>query len=600
MLNPLFETSPVSSVILPGIPGGISLKGLIVVVGPNSSGKTNLLRDIHAAASGSSRNLVVAQEIQLRSSAPFNDYLEFLQQTGDLERLPDPNNENYRKRGHQYGTQAGAGGQWTRRDIESWHGRMAGYTSRPLKGVIPANDFLAQIGLLECSALFIQQRLALTDSVGSFDTHQVPPTVALQALRLNKTAMRKFTAEIGRVFQRGAWLDVSGGGTLAIRVSDSNAPSHEDRIFPEDVKSYRTIETEGEGIRSYAAVCIMLLLAQRALYLIDEPEMCLHPPQARAIGRFIGEHEKTVKGCILVATHSSPVLRGVLETNQNVIVIRLTRNKGSFNGSQVSQDLLIKATRKPFSRSEIILDGLFADGVVLCESDGDRVVYESTLNTLIPPLPDIRFTPVGGIGGFAEPVRLYRSLEVPVAIAADLDFLFKNELREVLLELGATADVIEALSERISKILQEIRKLQPELSPDIAAKELKELIGDPRTWDMQKEAELRSKLNRLSGRLNRLALVKLKGIEGLPEPLSGELKSLLEDIQRYGLFLVPRGELESWVPGLMEGTSKENKSRWATEAARKVEVNEQGDDDVWEFVGSITAFLNAALKRNSV
>lgn len=393
----------------------------------------------------------------------------------------------------------------------------------------------------------------------------------------------------------------SGGSTLPIRVSDNDAPpSHEDRLFPEGVKSYRTIETEGEGIRSYAAVCIMLLLAQRALYLIDEPEMCLHPPQARAIGRFIGEYGKSVKGCILVATHSSPVLRGILETNQNVTVIRLTRSKGSFKGRQVSQELLIKATRKPFSRSEIILDGLFADAVVLCESDGDRVVFESTLNTLTPPLPDIRFTPVGGTGGFAESVRLYRALEVPVAIAADLDFLFKNELREVLLELGATEDGVTALSERITTVMQQIRRLQPELSPDAAAEELRVLIGDPSAWDIQKEAELRSKLNRLSGRLNQLALVKLKGIEGLPEPLSRELKSLLENIQKHGLFLVPRGELESWVPHLMESTGKENKSRWATEAARKIEEIGRGDDDVWDHVESIVNYIRSALERDSV
>lgn len=598
MPNPVFETSPVSGVILAGIPGGLSLKGLVVVVGPNSSGKTNLLRDIHAAASGISRHLVVAEEIQLRPSPPLHEYLQFFQETGDLERLPDPNNETYRKRGHQYGTQTGGGGQWAINDLKSWHGQLGGHTSRPLQDVMRENNFLAQIGLLECSALFIQQRLALTDSVGTFDTHQVPPTVALQALRLNKTAMGKFTAEISKVFQRGAWLDVSGGSTLPIRVSDNVAPpSHEDRLFPEDVKSYRTIETEGEGIRSYAAVCIMLLLAQRALYLIDEPEMCLHPPQTRAIGRFIGEYAKSVKGCILVATHSSPVLRGILGTNQYVAVIRLTRNKGSFKGRQVSQELLIKATRKPLSRSEIILDGLFADGVVLCESDGDRVVYESTLNTLTPPLPDIRFTPVGGIGGFAESVRLYRALEVPVAIAADLDFLFKNELRGVLLELGATEDEVRALSERITTVMQQIRRLQPELSPDAAAEELRVLIGDPSAWDIQKEAELRSKLNRLSGRLNRLALVKLKGIEGLPEPLSRELKSLLEDIHKYGLFLVPRGELESWVPRLMESTGKENKSQWA---ARKIEEIGRGDDDVWDYVESIVNYIRSAFERDSV
>lgn len=208
MPNPVFETSPVSGVILPGIPGGLSLKGLIVVVGPNSSGKTNLLRDIHAAASGISRQLVVAQEIQLRPSPPLDEYLQFLQETGDLERLPDPNNETYRKRGHQYGTQTGGGGQWSINDLKSWHGELAGHTSRPVQDVMRGNNFLAQIGLLECSALFIQQRLALTDTVGTFDTHQAPPTVALQALRLNKTAMGKFTAEISKVFQRGAWLDV--------------------------------------------------------------------------------------------------------------------------------------------------------------------------------------------------------------------------------------------------------------------------------------------------------------------------------------------------------------------------------------------------------
>src|SRR2546427_4091622 len=508
MLNPLFETSPVSSVILPGIPGGINLKGLIVVVGPNSSGKTNLLRDIHAAASGSSRTLVVTQEIQLRPSAPLDDYLQFLQQTGDLERLPDPNNENYRKRGHQYGTQTGGGGQWTRRDIESFHGRMAGYTSRPLKGVIPANDFLAQIGLLECSALFIQQRLALTDSVGSFDTHQAPPTVALQALRLNKTATRKFTAEIGRVFQRGAWPDVSGGGTLAIKVSDSNAPpSHEDRIFPEDVKPYRTIETEGEGIRSYAAVCIMLLLAQRSLYLIDEPEMCLHPPQARAIGRFIGEHEKTVKGCILVATHSSALLRGILETNNQASVIRLIRFKGGFRGQWVSSEILDQVTRKPFSRAEAILDGLFTEGVVLCESDGDRLVYESTLQTLDTPRLDVRFIPVGGIGGFKEPVQLYRAMEVPIAIAADIDFLAKAELPKVVEELGAKKDTTTNLSDRIAKCAEQIRAIEPELSPAAVIEKLKLLGSYSGPWSAQKEAELRSELKKLVRKLNRLALL---------------------------------------------------------------------------------------------
>ena len=97
MPNPIFETSPVSGVILPGIPGGLSLKGLIVVVGPNSSGKTNLLRDIHAAASRIVRDFVVAREISLRAApTQLNDYLDFFKQTGDIELLAQPS-DNYRK-----------------------------------------------------------------------------------------------------------------------------------------------------------------------------------------------------------------------------------------------------------------------------------------------------------------------------------------------------------------------------------------------------------------------------------------------------------------------------------------------------------------------
>src|SRR5690349_20405762 len=86
MPKPLFENSPVSSVLLPGISDPITLKGLIVVVGPNSSGKTNLLRDVHAAASGSGRDFVVAKEIRLREArlSTVDDYIQLFRHTGDI------------------------------------------------------------------------------------------------------------------------------------------------------------------------------------------------------------------------------------------------------------------------------------------------------------------------------------------------------------------------------------------------------------------------------------------------------------------------------------------------------------------------------------
>src|SRR5262249_33901010 len=191
-------------------------------------------------------------------------------------------------------------------------------------------------------------------------------------------------------------------------------------------------------------------------------------------------------------------------------------------------------------------------------------VYESALNKLPTPRPDIRFTPVGGVGGLAESARLYRSLDVPVAVSADIDLLFKGQLKDVLAALEAPVNRITDICDRSNQLVQQIRKVDPELTPQKAIEELDPLLKGAESWDLQKEGEIRSKLNKLVGRLNRLASLKSNGIDGVPPDHLNEAISLLEELKQFGLFLVPCGELESWVPELMkDSTSKVNKTLWA-------------------------------------
>ena len=235
--------------------------------------------------------------------------------------------------------------------------------------------------------------------------------------------------------------------------------------------------------------------------------------------------------------------------------------------------------------------------MVLCESDGDRVVYESALSTL-PRRCDIRWTPVGGIPGFAESARLYRTLGVPVAIAADFDLLLKGELKDVLDSLGTAVNKTKELTERKENLVRKIREIKPELSPETVISELSPLLKDAETWDLKKEAEVRSKINRLLQRLNRLAELKSKGIEGVPDNLKEEALVLLEECKCFGLYLVPRGELESWVAHLMDNSvSKVNKTVWATEAARKIEETGKGLNDVWDYVDGIVNYLVSVLEK---
>lgn len=423
------------------------------------------------------------------------------------------------------------------------------------------------------------------------------PGNALQALRLSDEAQERLTKEVLKVFRRGAWLDISGGASLGIKISDDEyVPDYKDRASPSRMRVFRTLDTEGEGIRSYIAICITLLLARRPLCLIDEPEMCLHPPQARAIGRFIGEYGDQAQGCTLVATHSSHVLRGILEKNKEVSVIRLKRSGHGFSATHVSPEILIQATRKPLSRSELILDGLFTEGVVLCESDGDRIVYESVLQTLPPPYPDLRFIPVGGVGGFKETAKLFRALGVPVAIASDFDLLFKDELPNVVAALDITD--LPGLKDKINGLRERIFQNTKGLTADEALKRAEEVMSSfkqrtaqGQSSDFKVVSELRSALSLLTRELSPQQNMKLKGLAGAPENLHGEINSLITDLKQGGLFLVPCGELESWVPMLMAGVTRENKSLWATEAARRIEDHGERGDDIWEYIRSIVDYL---------
>ena len=69
--------------------------------------------------------------------------------------------------------------------------------------------------------------------------------------------------------------------------------------------------------------------------------------------------------------------------------------------------------------------------------------------------------------------------------------------------------------------------------------------------------------------------------------MQDNLKALISELDEHGLFLVPCGELESWIPQLMQGVSRENKSLWATEAARNIEDHERGEDDIWAYIEKI-------------
>ena len=87
----LFEFNPLKSIAVPNV-GWVVPKGLVLVIGPNSAGKTQLLRDIHGRMLGNARRLVVCDDIEMSRPVSLEPLLAALYAEDHIRRRVDGNN----------------------------------------------------------------------------------------------------------------------------------------------------------------------------------------------------------------------------------------------------------------------------------------------------------------------------------------------------------------------------------------------------------------------------------------------------------------------------------------------------------------------------
>jgi hypothetical protein len=585
----LAELSPLETLELPGL-GSLDCKGLTLIVGPNSSGKSQLLRDIHSRVSGEPRRLVVAAKIGIRK-LPLDPLVECLVAEGYIYRWDDENGTPHIRPRTTYVGTGQASQQVAKNQVQAWHS-----SHNPAPDSRRRDEYLAYLGRFLITTLFLETRLTALGQTGLIDFENNPPQHDLHALYLNDEAKAALLAEMRATFARTVWPDMSRGNAMSLRVSDhADLPSAEDRLSATKMSTYRTIETEGDGLKSYAATCVALLLGRRPVCIIDEPEMCLHPPQAYNLGRFIGRFGSSSDTATFAATHSSQVLRGVIQTGRKLQIVRLTRQGSTFEAHLVPSEALQQALLRPTVRAESVLDGIFSQAVVVLEADGDRTVYQAVWETLQDEFRlDIHFSAVNGTGGIADTCTLYKTLRIPVAVIADLDVIGDaDRLTRVLNALSCANS--SNLAVEAQAIISAVKQLPPTITPDDVRIQIGQAIPPDLDWAKEHDARLRKILQRIARQLDRMR--RLKGVEGepLPEAIREQLDSLIVKLHAAGLFVVPRGELESWLPDEGMTTSKENKWAWANEAASLVRAKGPKNGDVWDFMRTIGKQLSSRL-----
>src|SRR5205085_1770284 len=95
---------------------------------------------------------------------------------------------------------------------------------------------------------------------------------------------------------------------------------------------------------------------------------------------------------------------------------------------------------------------------------------------------------------------------------------------------------------------------------------------------------------------------KRKGVDALSGDQRHALEDFIAQLGNYGVFVVPSGELECWLPQLMRRSP--HKSEWLEntfeamgEDAGAASYVKPGDDDVWRFMAGIRRWLHDPKRR---
>jgi hypothetical protein len=170
-----------------------------------------------------------------------------------------------------------------------------------------------------------QERLTLANEASTQNMYNEIGS-PLHLLYLDQTGCDN---QLNRVFKDAFGLEIrldeSGLNMLTLRIGSKfeDIPSRPKEARP-ILSKYEKIDDQGDGIKSFVATVLALLLVKRPITLIDEPEAFLHSPQALKLGEFIADYATNEFQTIIV-THSSDLLRGIISKRQDVLVIRIDR-----------------------------------------------------------------------------------------------------------------------------------------------------------------------------------------------------------------------------------------------------------------------------------
>ena len=503
---------------------GLGPADVVVLVGPNNSGKSLALRELDDYLGGNPATTVL-QSIKLRKTGTKEDFEVFVRKHSQVRR----------RRGSQ---------------IMSGYRFSIEISSLDLKQVWP--DKIVTFRSLFCLRVPTEKRITDSDPVDSIDNLDQQPSSPIHML-WDDELESKLSGYFRRAFNEDLILYRGGVRKHPLLVGKRLVPDDgEDRVSEKYLKRLVDLtvplQSQGDGMRSFASVILHLLTPITPTVLIlDEPEAFLHPPQARLLGEIIA-NERSSQTQLFVATHSPDVLQGLINVASDRLRVLRVQREGNVNRvKELDKELVRQISVDPLMKYSSVMSGVFHDRVIICEADADCMFYSSILD--LPEVrgetqPDVLFVHASGKGRIAALAETLVALGVPVDIVADIDVLRETTVFKSIVEsLDHDSTVVLLLAEAIKSAIEQHK---PWLNAGEIKKEISETLEEvPTTGEFPQNQ--RSKIEALFRKASPWDAVKSSGESAIPSgDVTQQFQKLLDLCKKMGLWIVPVGELEGF------------------------------------------------------
>ena len=535
--------------------------GIVVIVGPNNVGKSTVLREISSvlASGGDPGTIIVSCEVQTTgTNDELRDWLVLV-----FEEAPNARFRIFR----------GANVE-IRLDIaiQEWNNGC------------PTN--YRQIINLFCHQTTGAGQQAAATNFASFNALEIGPQTPVQNMYAEEQVEKEMSDHFHRAFGIDLFVNRNAGNSIPIHCGDrpplSRGEAPHSRTYMQRMKDVPTLADQGDGMKSFAGAIFTACSTHASVICFDEPDLHLHPPQARELGRFFSKHTPSSKQ-LIIATHNNSFIRGLLDSDTSRIsIVRITRTGNKNHAHTLNHDELNEFWSDPILRYSDAINGIFHEKVIVCESDSDCHFYTALVSTLAEARniadPGVLFVPSGGKHRIKTVVRALRALQVPTLAIVDIDILDNDTTLRALLEaFDVDWQCVAPLFARVSASFQQI---SPPQNANQVSQRIRDLLADITTTEFtsQNENEIRIAMRSTSP----WRAAKRTGITHLRGNSLSEARQLIEQLATYGLHVLKIGEIERFVPTIgLHGPA------WSAAALEFDLINDPALRDAREFVSSL-------------